>query len=507
MAAARVPLLGLQGVRDALTQRFALLTTGHRVAPGRHKTLHAALDWSHGLLSDAERRLFRTLGVFAEGFTLDLVAAVAAGDDADRWSVIDRLAVLVDRSLVATNLADPPRYYLLETMRAYALEQLAAAGEEQEVRRRHAHAITDLFERSDRTPYKEGGAALRAACHAEMPNAREAMTWARRHEPATAIALSTVVASLVTFTLWRGEALAWLAACEPLVDERIDARTRGAWLYEYARQLLMSAHPRAAELARAARDLWRELGDPNMLFRACVVIVRAERTRGPQLDQACADLQALLDKLPEIDVGYRMIAAGALAVAAETRGDMQARLAYREAERAYAIENGNRDQADAAESNILLALAALGRRDEAIAASTVLLQRIGAVDSGNAAYGWINHVDLLVVAGRLAEALESAPRALELARRFDIPLLNDALALLVAKQGRARTAARLIGHALQAYAARSVPVGGNMGVRVDSTLELARRTLDAATVERLVEEGRRLDDAAAERLVFSDVDA
>src|SRR5262249_54686180 len=260
MAAARVPMLGLHGVRDALTQRFALLTTGHRGAPGRHRTLHAALDWSHGLLSAEEQRLFRTLGVFAGGFTLDLVAAVAATSDADRWSIIDRLAVLVDRSLVAVNHDDPPRYRLLETMRAYAVEQLQTAGEEQAARGRHARALNDLFARAEQlsaTPETQ----VRDQAIAECDNAREAIFWAMLNEPQIAVLLSANVAIVVTFTIWRRAAQAWMAACEPIADERIDARTRATWTYEYSRQLLMSGHTGAVPVARRARAMFRDLGD------------------------------------------------------------------------------------------------------------------------------------------------------------------------------------------------------------------------------------------------------
>ncbi len=109
MAAARVPLLGLQGVCDALGERFAVLRRGRRDGPARHRTLHAALDWSFGLLPAEEQRLFCALGVFAGGFTLELAVAVTGRQAESRWDVIDRIAALVDRSLVSVGPEDPPR--------------------------------------------------------------------------------------------------------------------------------------------------------------------------------------------------------------------------------------------------------------------------------------------------------------------------------------------------------------------------------------------------------------
>jgi non-specific serine/threonine protein kinase len=501
MAAARVPLLGLQGVNDALSERFALLTTGHRVAPGRHKTLHAALDWCHGLLGDAERRLFRTLGVFSGGFTLDLVAAVAADEQADRWSVIDRLAVLVDRSLVAASHDDPPRYHLLETMRAYALERLAAAGEEQAVRRRHAHALTDLMERTETAKTTGEKLVLQKQAHAEIANVREALTWALRNDSATAVRLAARVASVTTFTLWRAETLAWLAACEPLVDERLAVHTRALWLYEYGRQLSMSSRTEALEYARRARDLYRELGEDFALFKCHIVLVRGAPGPGPEVDASCAGMQGLLERHPEWPVGARMMAAGTLAVASELRGDKRQLLVHREHELSLARQVGHRDQIEAAESNVIFALFQLGRAEEALAHSTALMQRIGHADTANAAYAWANHIDLLAHAGRYDAALQGARRALELARRFDAAVASDVIALLVARLGRARAAARLIGHSWQAYGDRAM--SDSMLKHLEVAQSLVRERLDEATVARLIEEGRSLDDAAIDRLVFA----
>ena len=177
MAAARVPLMGLQAVHDALAERFALLSRGRRDSPARHRSLHGALAWSYGLLSDAEQRLFRALGVFAGGFTLDLAVTLTSDEHVGRWDVVDGLASLVEGSLVSLDGEDPPRYRLLETMRAYALEQLAApgpqaAGERGSLRQRHAAAVTALIAGSD-------SAALWLA---DMENAREAFLWAREHD-------------------------------------------------------------------------------------------------------------------------------------------------------------------------------------------------------------------------------------------------------------------------------------------------------------------------------------
>ena len=110
LAAARVAALGLRPVRDKLDARFKLLTGGSRATLRRHQTLRAALEWSHHLLNDAEQTVFRRLGVFAGGFTMEMAQAVASDAQLDEWAVLDHLSALVDKSLVVADAGDTPRY-------------------------------------------------------------------------------------------------------------------------------------------------------------------------------------------------------------------------------------------------------------------------------------------------------------------------------------------------------------------------------------------------------------
>ncbi|GAB4192060.1 MAG: BTAD domain-containing putative transcriptional regulator [Roseiflexaceae bacterium] len=138
LAAARVPAFSLDQIAARLDDRFALLRGGSRTALTRQQTLRAAIDWSHGLLAAPERLLFRRLAVFAGGWTLEAAEAVCAGTDLPQAEVLPLLAQLVDKSLVvARDTGGTRRYLLLETIRQYALEQLAGAGEEAALRERH----------------------------------------------------------------------------------------------------------------------------------------------------------------------------------------------------------------------------------------------------------------------------------------------------------------------------------------------------------------------------------
>ena len=126
LAAASAAALGIMHVSLGLRDRFALLTRGRRTALARQRTLRATLDWSHELLPEAERRLLRRLAVFAGGFTTDAAAAVVADTGLDAAMVTDSIANLVSKSLVVLGPTQgATRWYLLETIRAYALEKLA----------------------------------------------------------------------------------------------------------------------------------------------------------------------------------------------------------------------------------------------------------------------------------------------------------------------------------------------------------------------------------------------
>jgi len=140
LAAARAPLLGVSGLREHLS--ILSLDSAAKDLPARHHTMTAAIEWSFALLNDRERRLMRRLSIFAGSFTLESAAAVCADDDLPPDSIALLVFDLVRKSLVETKAAKPSnRYYLLDSVRAYAALELAAAGEGDLV----AHRLADWF--------------------------------------------------------------------------------------------------------------------------------------------------------------------------------------------------------------------------------------------------------------------------------------------------------------------------------------------------------------------------
>lgn len=149
LAAAQLRWLSPEVVLSRLGNRLATLTGGSRDRHPRQQTLRQTLDWSYQLLDDAQCRLFARLAVFAGGCTLDAVAAIC-GDGQD-WAGLDQLGSLVAHSLVRQwlDINNEPRFGLLETIREYAWEHLAASGEADAVRARHAAYFAALARRGD----------------------------------------------------------------------------------------------------------------------------------------------------------------------------------------------------------------------------------------------------------------------------------------------------------------------------------------------------------------------
>ncbi len=200
LVAGRVDAFGVAGVAAHLDDRFQLLTSGRRTALPRHQTLRAALDWSYEFLPEPERLLLRRLAVFAGGFTLQTASEVAAGAGIDAPEVIDRVANLVEKSLVAIDAKGATgAYRLLDTTRAYALAKLAESGERDAIARRHAEHYRALLERADGGVAARSLADLRAAHQCWIDNLRAALDWAFSGSGDVKLGVSLTVASV---SLW-----------------------------------------------------------------------------------------------------------------------------------------------------------------------------------------------------------------------------------------------------------------------------------------------------------------
>jgi predicted ATPase/class 3 adenylate cyclase/DNA-binding CsgD family transcriptional regulator len=275
LAAARVRALSLTEILDSLHDRFRLLTGGARTAVRRQQTLRASVDWSHALLTEPERVLFRRLAAFMGGVDLDGAQAVAGGGDVQRFQVLDMLTLLVDKSLVVAfgsgASGGRTRYRLLETVRQYALEKLGESGEADAVRSRHRDYYTALAAAVDAPAGSDYEQRLDQA-ETEIANLRAAFAWSRESSD-TALALM-LVSSLQPLWQARGrirEGLTWFDSVltdEVAQDVEVAAAIRSRALADKAMIDLLFGAADSVERAQQALALARDIDDPAVLARA-----------------------------------------------------------------------------------------------------------------------------------------------------------------------------------------------------------------------------------------------
>lgn len=506
MAAARVPTLGLAGVHEALGERFALLRKTQRDTPARHRTLLATLQWSYALLAPEEQRLLRFLGVFVGGFTAAMAAEVASGVEGDRWETIDRLATLVERSLVALDDQDPPRYRLLESTRAFALAQLAGEGEEHEARSRHAAVLDRLFGEAEDTEFISADAPARARALAEMGNVRSAIVWSLQHDAPRAVRLNVNAAALTRYSAWRSDAVRWMSECEPLLDQHVDAALQLRWWVQYAQQCLFGRSARVHVVARRAVALSRAAANEWHLLWALITLVRSKSQVDSELTSAAAEMQALLNKHPGWRVQAHIATLGSLAIACELAGDHEATLRHRLAELALVQQSGLAEHLGVATNNVANALHLLGRNAEALDRLEAYLAHEPEPDGYNAVYARSTLLRIQFALGQYECALAQVPGMLTAARRLGLHWLPEVVAVGLARAGRHRDAALFIGHLRQSLAAFGMQEPDTAVDDMTQATAMASAALGPDVFESLREQGRYLDDAGVARLIAGNGD-
>jgi predicted ATPase/DNA-binding winged helix-turn-helix (wHTH) protein/tetratricopeptide (TPR) repeat protein len=178
LAAGQVAALGLRNIVSRLVSRLELLNLSHRTTVPRHRTLKATLDWSHDLLSDAEKIALRRIAPFVGHFTLEGARYVAGELGAGTGEIFDAIAGLVEKSLIATRIDEvQAQYRLLDTTRAYALEKLEEHAEVDIVLRRHAEYVAGYLESQKEVLSALPGAERVAAYSDQLSNVRAALEW------------------------------------------------------------------------------------------------------------------------------------------------------------------------------------------------------------------------------------------------------------------------------------------------------------------------------------------
>lgn len=283
LAAARVSALPAAQVAARLDDRFRLLTGGSRTALPHHQTLRAALDWSHDLLSDPERAMLRRASVFVGGWTLDAAETVCAGEGVPAADVLDLLTQLVNKSLASSDQErGEARFRMLDTIRQYAMDRLAEAGEAPRVLALHAAWAVALAERAEPELVGPQQIAWLDRLEVEHDNLRAALE--RLTAEGSSDGALRLAGAVWRYWFTRGhwnEGRDWLErALRSGRPEPTSARAKAL----YAAGALAWAqgdHRRSAELCGEALPLCRALGDHQgitivLLFLGATALVRGD---------------------------------------------------------------------------------------------------------------------------------------------------------------------------------------------------------------------------------------
>ncbi|GAA2097117.1 LuxR C-terminal-related transcriptional regulator [Streptomyces albiaxialis] len=283
LAVVRLRALSLSELATRLQGRLQALTGGRRAAvPGHHRTLRATIDWSHDLCSPREQTLWRRLSVFAGGFDAESAETVCGGGDLPAEDVLEQLIGLVDKSVVLRTDEEPTRYRLLDTLREYGAERLAASGEEDTYRLQHLAYCERLAERADAPFHSDAQPALLTAVGRRLQDFRLALEHTvGSGDPGLALRGLVLATRLWTHWLTAGrllEGARWLgAALEETgrdCPERVEALHRLAWLLMCLGRYEES-DARVGQALEAAERIGDERGAAYAVqYRGCLAMFR-----------------------------------------------------------------------------------------------------------------------------------------------------------------------------------------------------------------------------------------
>jgi predicted ATPase/DNA-binding winged helix-turn-helix (wHTH) protein len=507
MAAAWAGVLGLETLDAKLDGSLNAWLRARSTAPPRHSTLRATLEWSNGLLSAAEQDVLCRLAVFAGSFTIPAAEAVADADTIPNAQVFEHVANLVRKSMIAAAPGPRgPRYRLLETTRAFALEKLAARGEAGAIRRRHARHVLRVLEQATSEWETTSDAVWLDRYGPVLDDLRAALVWAMDEDSDDAVALAGA-----SWPLWRQLSLpsegrqrlsAAAGRLRPGAPPALEARLRRG----LGEMLLNTAAAKSAheEIERAA-FLYRSLDDAPCLGSALTALGFSlfMLDRIEEAERAIPEALSLL--APAGWLRTLAMAYSAQLCIEAVRGRFDAAFAAgRKATCLCEMAGADRTALNVA-ANLVQVHLEKGEVEDAIVAGHEVVTRLRTT----------RHSDLLGFAlGLLAAALAArgdVKKALTAAREA-APLLRDDgrlfwlfdhLGLCAALHGRARDAALIAGYAgavHQKFKRPREPMGRNA---MEHTILLLRDALPDQEIAELGRLGARLSEDQAITIALS----
>ena len=508
LAAARLPLLGVEGLRARLDDRFRLLTNNTRMAPKRQQTLHAALEWSHSLLSADEQKVLRRLGIFVGSFSLDAAQHVAMGDELDLWTVLDHLVALVDKSLVISESGEAsaaPRYRLLTSARAFALERLRAADEATNIACRHADAMLAQSNAAYAALWTADSVEHLEAALPDVDNLRAALSWAAG-DAGDLVRLSALVGA--SAWLWRAadltaEGRQWFDLAVSRITDALPPAIEARLLLGYATLAHQAAADKELPALQRAVTLYRTISDRRGLYEALVALAQKQVWAG---DLGGAE-QRIIEADAVFDASWPLTLREGQLTARTYLFEMTGRPADGQPlmEELVAImrASGDARKLDFALMQLAENLFIQGKVIEAISVRREIVQRVGNQRVSYAGTNLGNLCAALVFNNELDDALQTARASMAPLQRVGmLRTFADHFALLACKLGRYAAAARLLGRANAGVAASGFAREASEQRAARMTMEALRSALAGDELDRLLIEGAAMTDEAAVRMAL-----
>ncbi|RKN12662.1 ATP-binding protein [Streptomyces radicis] len=345
LAAGRLRTLSLDQTLHRLDDRFRLLVGGHRGAPPHHHTLRTAIGWSHELCTPSQRLLWARLSVFARHFDLEAAEYVCSGPDLPADAVLDVLTELVAQSvLTREDAASGVRYRMLDTLRAYGADWLAATGDTDRLRRRHRDWCTGLVTWCELEWFSPRQAEVARRVEDEMPNLRAALEFALNDEEEGRLGL------YLAGTLWfcwigcgrLGEGRYWLRRALLRGTDHEEIRLKALWVVGYV-AVLQGDTVEALTALHECQEGAERTGNARAAAysnhrRGCLALISDEVQRAEKL------LRAALERFEEIsELNSEVLMCKAqLAMAIAFQGDLAGAVRLCEEARGVCDEHGER---------------------------------------------------------------------------------------------------------------------------------------------------------------------
>jgi len=456
LAAARVKVMSIPHLAERLAERFRVLTGGNRAALPRQQTLRALIDWSYDLLAEREKVLFRSMCIFAGGWTLETASEVFTGDNIDKGYVLELLASLTEKSLVVVDtMGTVERYRLLESTREYGLELLTDKGERSALARRHAECFAAMARDADDKSKNMPAQPWLKQYEPEIGNFRAALEWAISddNEP---ISGGTIAGNLGLLWWYGGrtdEGRRWTMNALHRIDERqAPAVAARLWLTS----AVLNDGLRKLEDGERARALYESLGDRRGAARSLRCVGSGLHQLG-RTDEAEQALRHAMTELREAGDAIEVVRSlFSLSSVVWARGDVDGARQLLGQTLTLAKALGD----DAASAGYLFNLAELefsqGGAEAAVRhASDALAIYLGAKNFRLVAIVYANLAVYHISLGQLTEARSEAFEAIRLAREtqytYCMAIAIQHLALILSLFGERHRAARLAGYVDATY--------------------------------------------------------